>query len=529
MPASYLTRRRHSSCLSSSSSDPVPTPPSTTPSSPRSETARRYSTSVKMAPPASAFDFLDFVNASPTPYHAVANAANLFDAAGFTRIQERDDWSATVKPGGKYYLTRNASSIVAFAVGARWKPGNPIGMIGAHTDSPCLRVKPVSKRSANGYLQVGVETYGGGIWHSWFDRDLSVAGRVLVRQGDGSFAQKLVKVDKPILRIPTLAIHLHRQSNFDPNKEDELLPIAGLVEAELNKKAEPEPEAPAGADDADFQPLRALPERHHPAFLALIAEHLGVEAGQIVDFELLLYDTQKACLGGLRDELVFSPRLDNLNSTFCAVRGLIASVGSFPLGDDATIRLVACFDHEEIGSLSAHGADSNLLPAILRRLSVLPAAGAGSAVDAAATAFEQTLATSFLLSADMAHAVHPNYAAKYERNHTPAINGGPVIKINANQRYATNSPGIVLLQEVARAQRVPLQLFVVKNDSPCGSTIGPMLSAKLGVRTLDMGNPQLSMHSIRETGGSQDVESAIRLFEGFLGRFGELEGKILVD
>lgn len=405
-------------------------------------------------------------------------------------------------------------------------------MVGAHTDSPCLRVKPVSKRTANGYLQVGVETYGGGIWHSWFDRDLSVAGRVLVREGEGegNFVQKLVKVDKPIVRIPHLAIHLHRQTNFDPNKEDELLPIAGLAEAELNKAAEPEQAAPEGG--ADFQPLRELPERHHPAFLSLVAEQAGVSVSQIVDFELILYDTHKACLGGLNDEFIFSARLDNLNMTFCSIKGLISSAANTPLDNDASIRLVACFDHEEIGSLSAHGADSNLLPAILRRLSVLPGAGSENASAselAASTAFEQTLATSFLLSADMAHAVHPNYAGKYERNHTPAMNKGPVIKINANQRYATNSPGIVLLQEVARQSKVPLQLFVVKNDSPCGSTIGPMLSAKLGVRTLDMGNPQLSMHSIRETGGSGDVEHAVRLFEGFLGRFGELEGRILVD
>jgi aspartyl aminopeptidase len=420
---------------------------------------------------------------------------------------------------------------VAFAVGALWKPGNPIGMVGAHTDSPSLRVKPVSKRTANGYLQVGVETYGGGIWHSWFDRDLSVAGRVLVREGEGegNFVQKLVKVDKPILRIPTLAIHLHRQTNFDPNKEDELLPIAGLAEAELNKAAEPEAEG-----ESDFQPLKALPERHHPAFLSLVAAEAGVDVSQIIDFELILYDTHKSCLGGLNDEFIFSARLDNLNMTFCAIKGLISSVTSTPLDNDTSIRLVACFDHEEIGSLSAHGADSNLLPAILRRLSVLPGIPPSSSSPteenlAASTAFEQTLATSFLLSADMAHAVHPNYAGKYERNHTPAMNKGPVIKINANQRYATNSPGIVLIQEVARQAKVPLQLFVVKNDSPCGSTIGPMLSAKLGVRTLDMGNPQLGMHSIRETGGSGDVESAVRLFEGFLGRFGELEGRILVD
>lgn len=475
----------------------------------------------------------------------MASAAALLDAAGFAKIRERDDWSATVKPGGKYYLTRNGSSVVAFAVGARWRPGNPIGMVGAHTDSPCLRVKPVSKRTANGYLQVGVETYGGGIWHSWFDRDLSVAGRVLVREGgaggDARFVQKFVKVDRPILRIPHLAIHLNRESNFNPNKEDELLPITALAAAELNKTddaAEAQPKAeeqPKAEGEGDYQPLKAISERHHPPFLSLVAEHAGVEVSQIVDFELVLYDTQKACLGGLNDEFIFSARLDNLNMTFCSIKGLIESAQSTPLDSDTSIRLVACFDHEEIGSLSAHGADSNLLPAILRRLSVLPPAPTqfpASPRPASPTAFEQTLSTSFLLSADMAHAVHPNYAAKYERNHGPALNGGPVIKVNANQRYATNAPGVVLLREVAcRAAGggVPLQLFVVRNDSSCGSTIGPMLSAKLGVRTLDLGNPQLAMHSIRETGGSRDVDMAVRLFEAFLSRFGELEGSILVD
>ncbi|KAL2262133.1 hypothetical protein VTK26DRAFT_2367 [Humicola hyalothermophila] len=516
----------------------------------RSRVAARVfsSSSVTMSPPKSALEFLDFVNASPTPYHAVASAAALLEAAGFTKIRERENWDSAVKPGGKYFLTRNGSSVVAFAVGGRWRPGNPIGMIGAHTDSPCLRVKPISKRTASGYMQVGVETYGGGIWHSWFDRDLSVAGRVMVREGDGdgNIVQKLVKVDKPIMRIPHLAIHLHRESNFNPNKEDELLPIAGLAEAELNKTSTTE-ETSAGKDEGDYQPLKAMTERHHPAFLTLVAEQAGVQASQIVDFELVLYDTQKACIGGLNDEFIFSPRLDNLNMTFCAIKGLIDSVSSptSTLDADTSIRLVACFDHEEIGSLSAHGADSNLLPAILRRLSVIPPSSSSPSSQqdvSSSTAFEQTLSTSFLLSADMAHAIHPNYAAKYERNHAPALNAGPVIKINANQRYATNSPGIVLVQEAAKppsgrgeagpgqpGEKVPLQLFVVRNDSPCGSTIGPMLSAKLGVRTLDLGNPQLSMHSIRETGGSRDVEHAVRLFERFLSRFGELEARILVD
>jgi aspartyl aminopeptidase len=432
---------------------------------------------------------------------------------------------------------------VSFAVGAKWRPGNPIGMIGTHTDSPCLRVKPVSKKVAAGYMQVGVETYGGGIWHTWFDRDLSLAGRVQVRDGGGNFVQKLVKIEKPIVRIPHLAIHLSRQSNFDPNKETEMFPIAGLVEAELNggsktsgetKDAETAEEE--GETEGDFAPLKAITERHHSQVVELVAEQAGVEPSAVVDFELLLYDTQPAGLGGLRDEFIYSARLDNLNSTFCAVKGLIASLeNSEALASDSTIRLVACFDHEEIGSKSAHGADSNLLPAVVRRLSVIPAAASGSEssyqeVDSVpATAFEQTLSTSLLVSADMAHAVHPNYEAKYEPRHQPEMNKGVVIKINANQKYATNSPGIVLIQETARLVGVPLQLFVVRNDSLCGSTIGPMLSASMGVRTVDLGNPQLSMHSIRETGGSYDVEHAIKLFEGFFNNYGTLESKILVD
>ncbi|KAL7792538.1 peptidase M18-like protein [Trichoderma ceciliae] len=498
-----------------------------------------------MAPPQAAVDFVDFVNASPTPYHAVKSASARFEKAGFTLIRERDSWASTLRPGGKYYLTRNGSSIVAFAIGCKWRPGNPVAIVGAHTDSPCLRVKPVSKKSNVGYLQVGVETYGGGIWHSWFDRDLSLAGRVLVREGD-KVVQKLVKVDKPLLRIPTLAIHLHRQSSFDPNTEVELFPIAGLAAAELNKGVKPEEpkgeakeEAKEEPEDEDFKPLEKLTVRHHPAILDVIANEAGADVASIVDFELVLYDTQKSVIGGINDEFVFSPRLDNLGMTYCSVEGLISSVHKADaLDNDSTIRLTVCFDHEEIGSQSAQGAHSNLLPSVLRRLSLLPgnrdASSDGSYEQIhhegeESTAFEQTLSRSFLVSADMAHAVHPNYAGKYESSHQPSMNGGTVIKINANQRYATNSPGIVLLQECARKAGVPLQLFVVRNDSPCGSTIGPGLAAKLGMRTLDLGNPQLSMHSIRETGGTADVGNAIKLFGQFFESYGEIEPRILVD
>lgn len=369
---------------------------------------------------------------------------------------------------------------------------------------------------------------------------MSIAGRVLVKDGD-KFVQKLVKVDKPLVRIPTLAIHLHRQTNFDPNKETELFPIAGLVAAELNKdvKKEKVEEEKDDGEEEEFRPLKVITERHHPQVLDVIASEAGVEVSAIVDFELVLYDTQKSCIGGLSDEFIFSPRLDNLGMTYCSVEGLIESVkDESSLEHDNTIRLTVCFDHEEIGSTSAQGANSNLLPSVLRRLSVLPGnrdASSEGSYEAVhhegedATAYEQTLSRSFLVSADMAHSVHPNYAGKYESSHQPAMNGGTVIKVNANQRYATNSPGIVLIQECARTAGVPLQLFVVRNDSPCGSTIGPGLAAALGMRTLDLGNPQLSMHSIRETGGTADVAHGIRLFKGFFENYGSLEPKILID
>lgn len=424
-------------------------------------------------------------------------------------------------------------------------------MVGAHTDSPCLRIKPVSKKQGDGFLQVGVETYGGGLWHTWFDRDLSIAGRVMVRGTDANVVQKLVHIKKPILRIPTLAVHLDRQETFSFNKETQLFPIAGLVAAELRRQDEKK--APAENEEEEqnkpFTPLKALTTRHHPHIVELISSEAGVSVEDVVDFEVVLYDTQKACLGGLTEEFIFSARLDNLNQTYCATMGLINSLlSSSALDDESSIRLIACFDHEEIGSMTAQGAFSMMLPAIIRRLSVLPASAfvdddSEESYDHASdpelsTAFEQTLSSSFLLSADMAHSVNPNYGAKYESDHRPEMNQGPVIKINANARYATNSPGIVLLQEVARKaakiidsdpEGVPLQLFVVRNDSSCGSTIGPMLSAHLGARTLDLGNPQLSMHSCRETGGADDVHHAIRLFSSFFQHYSALEKTILVD
>ena len=321
------------------------------------------------------------------------------------------------------------------------------------------------------------------------------------------------------------------------------MPIAGLVAAELNRQERKQDTRPADlnghgqldkktdmatpeSESAPFHPLKTPVERHHPYLVELIAGEAGVEPENVVDFEMVLYDTQKSCVGGLNDELVYSARLDNLEMSYCSTMALISSVMSqTSLNDDSSIRLISLFDHEEIGSNTAQGADSNFLPSVLRRLSVLGL----DDHQPNNTYYEQSLASSFLISADMAHSVNPNYSGKYESDHKPEMNKGTVIKINANARYATNSPGIVLLQEVARRAKVPLQMFVVRNDSSCGSTIGPMLSAGLGTRTLDLGNAQLSMHSIRETGGLYDVDYAIKLFEGFFEHYPELERNIMID
>lgn len=317
-----------------------------------------------------------------------------------------------------------------------------------------------------------------------------------------------------------------------------MFPVAGLIAAELNRQGRMKEEqsslAPASETRSEaLNPLKPVAERHHPYIVDLIAKEAGVSSCDIADFEMILYDTQKPCIGGLNDELIFSARLDNLEMSYCSIVGLINSLASqASLQDERSIRLISLFDHEEIGSTTAQGADSNLLPAILRRLSMLQTTETPPFAPnpvSVATAYEQALSSSFLISADMAHSVNPNYSAKYEPDHKPEMNQGPVIKINANSRYATNSPGIVLLREVAHRSNVPLQLFVVRNDSSCGSTIGPMLSAALGTRTLDLGNPQLSMHSIRETGGVYDVEHAINLFRSYFEHFSDLQKKILID
>ncbi|XP_035826396.1 aspartyl aminopeptidase isoform X2 [Aplysia californica] len=404
----------------------------------------------------------------------------------------------------KYYVTKNGSAIIAFAVGGQYKAGNGFSIVGAHTDSPCLKVKPVSAKTKNGFCQVGVECYGGGIWNTWFDRDLTVAGRVLVKDKTSeSIESRLVHIQRPILRIPHLAIHLQRDINdsFGPNKENHLCPIlATCAQAELQGD-----KTPALGDAAASGPASQA-SKHSPTLVRLICQELNIDPGQMMDFELCLADTQPAALGGACEEFLFAPRLDNLFNAFTAYRGLLDSLSDSSLETDTNIRMISLFDNEEVGSQSAQGAGSTFQELVMRRVSTSPARP---------TAFEESIAHSYMVSADQAHGCHPNYSEKHESNHQPCFHKGIVIKFNANQRYATTSVTATILREVARKAEVPLQDFVVRNDSPCGSTIGPIMSAKLGMQTIDVGAAQFAMHSIREMGATDDVLYAIKLYEGF--------------
>eukprot|EP01112_Ceratiomyxa_fruticulosa_P006980 TRINITY_DN1797_c0_g1_i2.p1 TRINITY_DN1797_c0_g1~~TRINITY_DN1797_c0_g1_i2.p1 ORF type:complete len:464 (+),score=94.87 TRINITY_DN1797_c0_g1_i2:217-1608(+) len=453
--------------------------------------------------------FVDFVNASPSPYHTVHSSKTLLLSAGYQQLHETDQW--TLKPGGKYFYTRNQSTIFAFAIGEKYKPGNPFAIVGAHTDSPTLKLRPVSAVKANGFLQVGCETYGGGLWYTWFDRDLSVAGRVIIKTGD-KFESRLVKLEKPLLRIPSLAIHLDRSVNtegFKYNTQTHLLPI--LATEKLNASIN---EAPKDKD---------VKEKHHPILLKVLSDHLGCRVEDIQTFDLNLFDTQPATIGGALNEFVFAPRCDNLGMSFCSLIGLLDSTSKpDSLANETQIRAISLYDNEEVGSSSAHGAGSPMLLELIERVLETLAKGNKELVS-------ETIRKSFLVSADMAHCLNPNYSSNYEPKHQPMMNQGPVIKYNANLRYATTAYSSFIILELAKRNNIPVQEFVVRNDSPCGSTIGPIISSLVGIRTVDIGNPQLSMHSIRETAGVADVTYGSQLCKSFFEQFGVLDAQIKID
>ncbi|KHJ94018.1 aspartyl aminopeptidase [Oesophagostomum dentatum] len=449
-------------------------------------------------------EFVSFLNKAVTPFHAVQECRERLLQAGFEEVGESAHWN--IKPNGKYFVTKNRSAIVAFAVGGNFIPGNGFSIVVGHTDSPCLRVKPISKLQSEKFNQVGVATYGGGIWRTWFDRDLCVAGEVVVKAGD-TLARRLVNVDHPILYIPNLAIHLTKdRETFTCNNEKELRPILETLAAAGINEIKKDKDSNLG--DVVKDP-RDISSEHHQNFLDVIASSANATPEQIVDMDLYLYDANPARIGGIHDEFITGARLDNLVGTFTAIQGLIASlVDDRLLADDVNIRIAACFDNEEVGSQSAMGAQSSFMENVLRRLS-----GGGDPLS-----FEESIGRSLLISADQAHGVHPNYPCKYEENHRPAFHGGVIVKVNVNQRYATTSTTHAVIKQIAAEANVPLQKIVVRNDSPCGSTVGPILAARLGMRTVDVGCPQLAMHSIREMADTSSISQATRLYATFFNR-----------
>ena len=451
-------------------------------------------------------------------------------------ISERDAWA--LKPGGKYFFTRNMSALCAFAVGAKYAPGSGFVIVGAHTDSPCPRLKPCTKAKSENFLQVRTQNYGGGLWYTWFDRDLGVAGRVLVRRpdaetpGESRVSHELVKIERPVMRIPSLAIHLDRSLNdgFKVNFQQHMAPvIADAVEAELG--AGPQTKTPADETRAETKKRRVeSSDKHHPVLLDLLAEALGCEREDVLDFELQLCDTQPSAVGGAKGEYIFSGRLDNLQSCYCSLTALIAASSDESLEDETAIRMIAHYDHEEVGSDSAQGAGSSMTEDALRRVvrALNAARGSASAVDNGGLD-ERTRRASFCVSADMAHAVHPNYADRHEPGHRPRFGEGVVIKHNANQRYATDAVTGFLFRELGERAGVPVQEFVVRSDLGCGSTIGPTLSTNTGIRTVDVGAPQLSMHSVREQCSTKDVAHAVAHYRAVFEGFSAMDEKLRVD
>jgi len=413
-----------------------------------------------------------FLDASPTPFHAVKSMKARLDTEGYIGLDEGSSWTGLAS--GRYYVTRNDSSLIAFVLPDVDLADVGFKLMGAHTDSPCLHVKPQPEKLTQGLCQLGVEVYGGALLNPWFDRDLSMAGRVSYVDTNHVLKHDLVNFEKAIAMIPSLAIHLDREANKNRtvNSQQHLPPI--LMH---------------GDDDKVFN-FRTLLKQQ------LLSESPECGVADVLDYEISLYDTQGAAITGLNSDFISSARLDNLLSCFVGLEALLAS-------DDQQPSLLICSDHEEVGSLSTSGAQGPFLESVLLRL-----------CDGHEN-YHRMIQNSLLISVDNAHAIHPNYADKHDAEHGPNLNAGPVIKTNANQRYATNSETSAYFRQLCARVDVPVQDFVVRSDMGCGSTIGPITAGGIGVKTLDVGLPSYAMHSIREHAGSRDAHILCQVMTQF--------------
>jgi len=398
-------------------------------------------------------ELLDFLEDSPTPFHATQELCDRLATAGFIQLDEADSWK--LEKGKRYYLTRNDSSLIAFVYGTDDINETGVSMVGAHTDSPCLKLKPNAIIHKNGYIQLGVEVYGGVLLNPWFDRDLSLAGRVSGLDEKGELVHPLVDFKRPLAVIPSLAIHLDREANnmHAVNAQTDIPPIVMQSEEAVN-------------------------------FEEILCKQSGLK--EILDFELVFYDTQKPAFIGLKEEFLASARLDNLLSCYVGLKSIMEA-------STQKSSLLICSDHEEVGSASTSGAAGPFLQMVLQR------------INANHEDYSRMVNASMMISADNAHAVHPNFSDKHDANHGPLLNHGPVIKVNANQRYASNSQTISRFKLLCKQSDVPYQSFVTRTDMACGSTIGPITATKIGVKTIDVGLPTFAMHSIRELAGKSDA------------------------
>jgi aspartyl aminopeptidase len=422
----------------------------------------------------SAEKLLEFVHASPSPFHCAWEASKMLKAAGFTRVREGDE--VTDASLTKGYRLRNGA-VIAWIKGEITPSEAGFRMVGAHTDSPNLRLKPRPEYTSNGYHQWGVERYGGPILATWTDRDLGISGRVALRGKDGEVDTALVRIERPVARIPNVAIHYNREVNREGlklNVQKHLPPIVGL-----------------GGETEGDEVLREL------ILESLTADGHSWTKSDILGWDLGLHDLQKPSLGGVSGEFIYAPRMDNQFSCFAALQAMTTIVSP------KQTAIMALFDHEEVGSQSDSGAKSALLEQTLK---ILVPDGK----------VEMAMARSFMVSVDMAHGVHPNYADYHDPKHRPRINGGPVIKTNVNMRYATDALGAAKFRLACEAEGVGCQDHIHRSDLACGSTVGPITAAGLAVRTVDVGCAMLSMHSIREMAGSEDIDMMSRVLKRVL-------------
>lgn len=420
-------------------------------------------------------ELLNFIDDSPSTFHVVESVKKMLAIQGFREMPIEEKW--TLKLGGKYFVTRNNSALIVFIVGQGEPASHGFRLIGAHTDSPSFRVKPLSEISVAGYLKLNVETYGGPILNTWLDRPLSLAGRVVLR-GESPFAPqiKLFRSDSPLLVIPNLAIHMNRKVNegLALNKQKDMLPLITQI-----------------TDGLEREGILI----HH------LATALHCRPEDILDFDLFLHDFEKGCFVGLKQEFISSGRLDDLAMIHASAWALAKAKPAL------MTQVLACFDHEECGSTSKQGAASPFLAHVLERILL--------AQNKDRESYFQALAQSFLISADMAHALHPNAQEKHDPVNHPVLNGGPVIKISANQSYTTDAESAAVFTALCQRAGVQVQKFVNRSDERGGSTIGPISSTHLDIRSVDIGNPILSMHSVRELGGVKDHLSIANVFSTF--------------